>query len=138
MANKIHVVLAAVVPALAVGALLIAVIAWRERAALTENRDRLDATQRQLDDMHRLGDALASAKDQARQWHERWENETKALTDDLGKANQALTESVHQQERAKAAIEDLSKQLADINARLQALQDAKTDGAKPEAIPPKK
>ena len=117
-------VLAALIPTLVVGALLIGVVAWRERTAAAQERGREEIANRQLDEMHRLGDNLAAVKAESKQWQERWLADTRKLADDLSKSNAALLESAKEQEKAQAAIGELAKQLADLGSQLKQLQDA--------------
>jgi septal ring factor EnvC (AmiA/AmiB activator) len=118
-----HLVLAAVVPALAVGALLIGVVAWRERSLAAEANAREEIAQRQLEEMRHLGDSLVAVKTESKQWQDKWLSDTKKLTDDLGKANQALIDSAEAQKKAETAVADLAKQLNELNTQLKALQE---------------
>jgi septal ring factor EnvC (AmiA/AmiB activator) len=116
-------VLAAVVPALAVGALLIGVVAWREHALAADERARDELAQRQLDEMRHLGDSLVAVKTESKQWQDKWLSDTRKLTDDLAKANQALVDSAEAQKKAEAAVAELAKQLNDLNTQLKQLQE---------------
>ena len=119
---RAQLVLAAVVPALAVAALLIGVVAWREHALAADTKTREELAQRQLDEMRHLGDSLTAVKAESKQWQEKWLADTRKLTDDLGKANQALIDSAEAQKKAEASVAELAKQLNDLNTQLKQLQ----------------
>jgi hypothetical protein len=127
-------VLAAIVPALAVGALLIGVVVWRERTLARDERAREELAAHQLDEMRRLGDSLAAVKAESKQWQERWLADTRRLTDDLGKANQALLDSAEAHKQAEAAVAELAKQLDALTVQLKQLQD---QTSKPDQAPKK-
>lgn len=125
------IVTAAVLPAVAVAAALIAVAAWRDREAAADARARDDLATLQVAEMRRMGEQLSEARQEARAWKQRHAEDTKRLGEDLGTANtrlaaanQALIDSLAEQTKAQAAIADLSKQLADLAAKLQALEKA--------------
>ena len=134
--SRLQVVIAALVPAVVIAALLIGVVSWRERAAADQARGQEEFAQRQLDEMHRLADTLTTVKADAKQWRERWSEDTSKLGEDLAKANAALADSAKEQAKAQAAVADLAKQLAELAAQLKQLQDAAE--AKPPATPDKK
>jgi septal ring factor EnvC (AmiA/AmiB activator) len=120
--TRLQIVLAALLPTMAVGGLLIGVVAWRERTAAAQERANAEMAQRQIDEMHHLRDALTAVKNESRQWQERWLADTRKLNGDLAQANEAMAQSAKQQLESQAAVAELAKQLTDLNERLKQLQ----------------
>jgi chromosome segregation ATPase len=113
-----QILLVALVPAMVIATLFIGLMTWRERTALEDARRELQAAQQQHDEMQRLGASLTEARKDAKAWKERWQTDTKRLTDDLAKAagevaalrEAAVTASADLAER-EARLKDLETQL---------------------------
>jgi hypothetical protein len=120
--NRVPLVLAAVIPALAIAGLLLGVVAWRTHAQTAEQRERTEQERRSFDEMRRLGEQLRASRADTQKWHDQWAADTKRLATQLEDANAALATSVRQREQAKAEMDALAKQIAELGDQIKALK----------------
>jgi chromosome segregation ATPase len=115
-----QILLVALVPAAVIATLFIGLMTWRERAALEDARRDLHAAQQQHDEMQRLGASLTEARKDAKAWKQRWETDTKRLTDDLAKAAGEVASLREAAVTAAAELGEREARLKDLEAQLKA------------------
>ncbi|MBA3708368.1 MAG: hypothetical protein H0W83_06080 [Planctomycetes bacterium] len=119
-ANRTTLLLTALVPSVAIAAMLITVMVWREGSVLTEAQANLRLAQQQQDEIRRAGTLLTLARTEAKEWKERWQKDSERLTADLAKAAADMTASHEALTRAQADLAERDKHIADLESQLKA------------------
>ncbi|MBA2481994.1 MAG: hypothetical protein H0V44_15115 [Planctomycetes bacterium] len=110
-----QILLVALAPAAVIATLFIALMSWREHAALEAARSDLQVAQQQRDEMQRLGATLSEARKSTKQWQERWKQDTDRLMKDLEQTAEDL-------KAARAEIAQAITNLADRELQIKALE----------------